>query len=300
MVKISDRDTVAEDEWVDWVGRVETTTDTVSADHAQRLFASLDDDRTTQDGDALPPGWHWLYFNPFPRRGDLDDDGHPKRGGFLPPVPLPRRMWAGGSVSYRAPITVGASARRRSEITGVRSVSGRSGQLVFVTVQHVISVGDRTCVVEDQNIVYRGQPTADGTPPAERPGEPPAEPPADWVDTITPDPTLLFRYSALTSNGHRIHYDHRYVTEREGYPALVVHGPLTATLLQRFATRCAAGPTLARFDFRGVYPLFVDASITLEARLGEQPEKLDLRAVNPRGVVAMTATASFSTAIGTT
>lgn len=200
-------------------------------------------------------------------------------------------MWAGGSITYHTPISVGAQARRHSEIREVRSTSGRTGRLVFVSVHHVISTGDTTCLVEDQNIVYRGEQTAGR--PAPSPANDLTTPP-DRSDTMRPDSTLLYRYSALTANGHRIHYDHRYATEREGYPDLVVHGPLTATLLQRFAVQCEPETVLIRFDFRGVAPLFVDQPIALEASRGDRPDTLNLRAVNPNGVAGMTATATFT------
>lgn len=267
------------------VGRTESHVQMISADRAAGLAATLDLDNTPRDGDPLPPGWHWLYFNPFVQRRNVGSDGHPKRGGFLPDVALPRRMWAGGRVVYNAPLIIGKEAEKTSEILAVKAKSGRAGQLVFVTVRHRLSQDGAVCIEEEQDIVYR-EAAAPGAP---KPEPAPAPDGATRSETVTPDPVLLFRYSALTSNGHRIHYDREYARDEEDYRDLVVHGPLTATLLQAFAT-AAQGERLARFDFRGMAPLFVDRSFTLEAGAGKDGA-LQLWAKGPDGELAMQASA---------
>ncbi|GGE51593.1 acyl-CoA dehydrogenase [Primorskyibacter flagellatus] len=273
----------------DAIGRTERHVDPLSPDRAAALAATLDLDDAPGTGDALPPGWHWLYFNPFVRRRDVGADGHPKRGGFLPAVTLPRRMWAGGRLTYHSPLIIGTETRKQSEIVDVTSKSGRAGQLVFVTVRHRLSQSGTLCIEEEQDIVYREAPG----PGAPRPTPPDAPEGATRAQTVTPDPVLLFRYSALTSNGHRIHYDRTYAREEEDYRDLVVHGPLTATLLQGFAA--AGGRRLTRFDFRGVAPLFCDRPFTLQAG-AETEGTLPLWAKGPEGELAMQATATLAPA----
>ena len=273
----------------DWVGRKESVRETIAADRVAALAATLDVETDVGAGRALPPGWHWLFFNPFVPRKAVGVDGHPKRGGFLPPIALPRRMWAGGRLTYDKMLTIGAAAVRESTILKVEAKSGRAGKLVFVTIAHAISCEGELCVSEEQDIVYRE---------AAGPGAPAAAPPsapggAFWSEEVLPDPVLLFRYSALTHNGHRIHYDKDYARREENYPNLVVHGPLTATLLQGFAASRAQRP-LRSFEFRGVSPLFVDAPFRLEGRPAESdPGTLDVWASNPAGGLAMKAVARF-------
>jgi 3-methylfumaryl-CoA hydratase len=217
----------------------------------------------------------------------LGADGHPKRGGFLPPVSLPRRMWAGGRLTYAKPLTIGREAVRESTIDKVEVKSGRAGKLVFVTVSHAIDCGEGPCITEQQDIVYR-EAAVPGTP-----GPVPSSAPADaaWSEEVKPDTVLLFRYSALTSNGHRIHYDQQYARGEENYPDLVVHGPLTATLLQGFAARHGGKP-LRTFEFRGLSPLFVTSPFQLQGKQAEGGA-LDLWASGPNGALAMRASAQF-------
>jgi 3-methylfumaryl-CoA hydratase len=236
-----------------WVGRQQHARDLVTPAPVARLSATLDrDDRPPEAGDLLPPAWHWLFFlEAAPMRG-LGPDGHPKRGEFLPPVPLPRRMWAGGRFTFLAPIKIGDTIERMSEIIDVSQKEGRTGPLAFCTVRHTISAGAGPCVIEEHDIVYRGAP---------EPGEPPTppQPPPDGADfgrKITPDPVLLFRFSALTFNGHRIHYDHQYVTKVEGYPGLIVHGPLLAILLLDLIRREKPTASLGAFSFRAFRPVY--------------------------------------------
>jgi 3-methylfumaryl-CoA hydratase len=249
----------------DWIGRTETVSDEITAAPVRALAATLDrDDPLPQAGTPLPPLWHWLYFLPAHRAGEIGLDGHAKRGGFLPPVPLPRRMWAGGRLQWDIanPLRVGDAARRVSRIASVTHKSGRSGDLVFVTVVHEVHNAKGLSLGEQHDIVYRA---------AAQPGEaPPAPVAADgnaaWQRELTPDEVLLFRYSALTFNGHRIHYDRRYVTEVEGYPGLVVHGPLIATLLVDLVRRHVPGAKLRKFDFKALRPAFDGRALRVNGR----------------------------------
>ncbi|MBB4303237.1 3-methylfumaryl-CoA hydratase [Rhodobium orientis] len=270
------------------IGRTETRSEVIEAGRVSALAATLDLETAPQGGAPLPQGWHWLFFNPFVRRGELGPDGHPRRGGFLPDVGLPRRMWAGGRLRYLAPLPIGAEADKTSEILDVASKTGRAGKLVFVTVKHSISTGGVLCIEEEQDIVYREAPA----PGAPKPTPPAAPETSEWSAEFVPDPVLLFRYSALTSNGHRIHYDRPYATGEEGYPGLVVHGPLIATLLQGFAADCRPDEPLTGFSFRGMAPLFVDRPFRLEASTGDAGS-LDVWARGPDGELAMKAEASF-------
>ena len=236
-----------------WIGRSETRSDVSTAAPVAALAATLDrDDPPPVPGSEVPPLWHWLYFTPLTRARDLGPDGHAKLGGFLPPVPLPRRMWAGGRLEFERPLRVGEAITRTSRIGAVSGKSGRSGALVFVTVHHAISDAAGVALHEQHDIVYREPP---------RPGAaaaPPQPAPHDeaFAREIVPDPVLLFRYSALTFNGHRIHYDRKYVTEVEGYPGLVVHGPLIATLLLDLLRRERPDGRVRRFEFRAQRPVF--------------------------------------------
>jgi 3-methylfumaryl-CoA hydratase len=237
----------------DWIGRTERRNDNVTAVPIAALAATLDrDDPEPQPGTDLPPLWHWLYFLPLAPAREIGPDGHPRRGGFLPPVPLPRRMWAGGRLSFKHPLRLGDEIMRASRIADVNVKTGRSGSLVFVTVRHEISNAQGLAIGEEHDIVYRDAPTPGAPAPAPQPA------PTDEAFSrgITPDPVLLFRYSALTFNGHRIHYDRSYVTEVEGYPGLIVHGPLIATLLLDLLRRERPAARVARFSFKALRPVF--------------------------------------------
>ncbi len=238
----------------EWIGRSETRDDVVTAAPVRGLTATLDREPGELRADmALPPLWHWLYFLPTERQSDIGADGHARRGGFLPPVPLPRRMWAGSEFEFRAPVRVGDSVRRTSTIADVTHKQGRTGPLVFVRVRHEIRCNGASdpAIVEFHDIVYR-----QARQPGDVDPEPVAAPAAAWKRVIVPDDVLLFRYSALTFNGHRIHYDRKYVTEVEGYPGLVVHGPLIATLLLDLLRRELPGADVAAFRFRALRPTF--------------------------------------------
>ncbi len=275
--------------YADWIGRRETTVERIALAPARGLLATLNDTETSlAEGEALPPLWHWLYFlAPVPQSA-IDVDGHPVRGGFLPPVDLPRRMFAGARMTFETPLRVGVEARRESEILDVAEKSGRSGRLVFVTVRNRIFDADRLCIEETRNIVYRA---AGGPTPAPVPSsELPALPAGAWVETVSPDPVLLFRYSALTFNGHRIHYDYPYATGEEGYPGLVVHGPLIATLLADLVRRHAGRP-LRGFQFRANAPLFAGVPFRVIGRPSD--DAVELTAERCDGAAAMTATAEL-------
>jgi 3-methylfumaryl-CoA hydratase len=273
-----------------WIGRTERCTDTIGPWPARALAATLGRERSPEPGDMLPEGWHWTCFLTAAPADRLGRDGHPRRGDFLPPVPLPRRMWAGGRLSFLRPLRIGDRAERLSEVVDVRLREGRSGPLVFVTVRHTISAGAGTALVEEQDIVYRRDPVPGEAGPRPRP----APQPAAWSRTVTPDPVLLFRYSALTFNGHRIHYDRSYATGVEGYPGLVVHGPLLATLLLDLI-RERAGGAVARFEFRSVGTLFDTAPFTLAGDPGPDG-RVELWAAGPDGALAMTASAQMESA----
>ena len=274
-----------------WIGRTEARDDRVTAVPVVALAATLDrDDPPPRPGDPLPPLWHWLYFLPAVRQSDLGPDGHPRRGAFLPPVPLPRRMWAGSRLQFTQPLRIGERMARRSRIVDVTTKEGRSGKLVFVVVRHEIAGEQGPAIVEEHDIVYRDASRAESAvAPSSR-----ARTDAAWTRAIAPDDVLLFRYSALTFNGHRIHYDRRYVTEVEGYPGLVVHGPLIATLLVDLVRRQRPEAGITAFEFRARSPLFDGTPFTINGRVGDPANRVALWAANADGELAMDATATLA------
>ncbi|MFC3609362.1 FAS1-like dehydratase domain-containing protein [Stutzerimonas tarimensis] len=258
-----------------WLGRSGTTRDVLSPSLLKRIAATLADPEPSPGG-ALPPLWQWCFFQDVLPENGLGEDGHPARGGFLPPADNRNRMWAGGRVEFFEPLNAGLEAQRVSTITGIEEKTGRSGALLFVTVQHDYSQDGRLAIREEQDIVYR-----EPSPPTIGGGELPAR--GDWSEMVTPTSTLLFRYSAVTFNGHRIHYDWPYVTETEGYPGLVVHGPLIATLNLRAFCRANPQARLRRFSYRGVRPLIAPQPFEVSGRiLG--PGKAELWAGNAAGI----------------
>ena len=245
-----------------WVGKQETLYDDISLFPARALAAALDNEVLPEKWDLLPPFWEWLYFLPTPKASATGEDGHPVKGGFLPPVPLPRRMWAAGEAEYIKPVKIGAIAKRVSTIESVDLKEGSTGTLVFVAVKHDIFQDNMLCISQIQNIVYREPPAANApVPPVKKP---PAE--ALWSKTITPDPILLFRYSALTFNGHRIHYDRSYAVQEELYPALVVHGPLLVTLLMELARAELPKERVSYIKFRAIRPTFDTSPFQVQAK----------------------------------
>jgi 3-methylfumaryl-CoA hydratase len=273
-----------------WIGKTAVAEDQVTATSARALAATLDRDATFDTGDSLPPPWHWLYFLTMEPLSDAGPDGHPKRGGFLPPVPLPRRMWAGSRMAFFRPLHIGDVVRRESRIADVNVKEGRSGTLVFVTVRHEIICGEKSLLTDEHDIVYRDLQKADVNKPAARSA------PNDhaWIREIHPTPVLLFRYSALTFNSHRIHYDFPYVTGTEGYPGLVVHGPLLATLLLDLLLRQLPDGRVTRFEFRAVAPLFDNASFSVCGRPDGGGGNIALWAKASDGRLAMDASATVA------
>ena len=272
-----------------WVGRSETITDQIDIGRAVAMAATLDLPVSPAVGDALPPLWHWIYFWSAIPASQLDADGHAQRGTFLPPVSLPRRMWAGGRLKFLAPLPVGAQAERVSRIKAVELKQGKSGPLVFVTVAHDISVQDRPVIQEEHDIVYRDAVQAAASVVSSKL----APTDAHWSREILPDPVQLFRYSALTFNGYRIHYDRTYVTEVEGYPGLIVHGPLIASWLTALVSRELPDRTIAEFSFRAIAPLFDTEPLSVHGRLEPEGKRVVLWAANSRGELAMQAEAQL-------
>ena len=246
-----------------WVGRSQTQTDIVGPFPPRALIATLDArDPAPAKGDPLPPLWHWLYFLEAAPASRIGEDGHPQRGDFLPPVSLPRRMWAGSRLHFDGDIRIGDEIRRESQIVSVEPKTGSSGEMVFVGVRHRIFAGDRLAITEEQDIVYRH-----AAKPGEKPA--PAKPaPTDaaWTRAVKPDPVLLFRFSALMFIGHRIHYDAPYATGVEGYPGLVVHGPLMGLMQMELARRSSPGRTVKAFEFRAMSPVFETTPFTVAGR----------------------------------
>ena len=276
-----------------WIGRSETLNDVAALVPARGLAATLDaDPAVLTPGQPLPPLWHWLYFLPQAPQRELGPDGHPSRGGFLPPVPLPRRMWAGSRLAWQPgnPLRLGEAISRRSRVAAVDRKLGNSGEMVFVQVAHTVSNERGVALEETHDIVYRQAPPpgsglADGAP---------AETGAAWQREWLPDPVMLFRYSALTFNGHRIHYDRDYVTGEEGYPGLVVHGPLIATLLLELVRERAPERVVAGFRFRALRPTFDGRPLRVNGALTPDGSGVRLWAQDADGFLTLSAQADFA------
>jgi 3-methylfumaryl-CoA hydratase len=275
----------------EWIGKTETREDRITLTPMAALSATLDrDDPFPREGDALPPLWHWLYFLPLHRESELGADGHPKRGGFIPPVPLPRRMFAGGRQQFHKPLRAGDSITRVSRIADVTHKVGRNGPLVFVLVRHEIGAKDGLAMVEEHDIVYRAH---------SKPGEAapnPQEAPSDsaWSRDICADAVMLFRYSALTFNPHRIHYDLHYCIDTEGYPGLVVHGPLIATLLADILRRNLPQARVNNFSFRAMRPIFDTHAFSVHGRVETDKQSVKLWAKDHEGWLCMEAGATLA------
>jgi 3-methylfumaryl-CoA hydratase len=278
------------DAWRQWLGRTERRVDQVNAGHVAAMAATLDrDEPEPVAGAEVPPLWHWIFFTPRDPQSDLGSDGHARRGRFLPPVPLPRRMWAGGRLEFHHPLQIGDRIERISRIADIRFREGHSGPLAFVTVNHEISSPQGLAIVEEHDIVYReeSRPSAIGPAPQAAPTD------ESFSREIAPDSVLLFRYSALTFNGHRIHYDRSYATQIDGYPGLVVHGPLVATLLLELLRREAPRARVRRFSFKAVGPLFDVHRFTLCGR-PDDAKAYALWARDHEGALAMHASVEIA------
>lgn len=272
-----------------WVGREERRTDTLAPWPAAALTAALDRDDPPGPGDPLPPFWHHLYFLPVVRAEATGPDGHPKRGGFLPPVPLPRRMWAGGRLVWERPLRVGETVERVSTVRAIDRKEGRTGPLLFVLVEHRFLASGELVLTEEHDVVYRAPSRG------EEPGPPPLAPSAGrWRRSWRPDPVLLFRYSALTYNGHRIHYDQPYVTGVEGYRGLIVHGPLLAKLMLDLLRREVPAAVVRRFDFRATAPLFAEEELLVQGEPDPAGGPVRLWITGPGGGLAMRGTATLA------
>ncbi|WP_316175180.1 MULTISPECIES: MaoC family dehydratase N-terminal domain-containing protein [unclassified Bradyrhizobium] len=244
-----------------WIGRTTEASDIVTAQLTKGLRATLFQEiGDPVTGEIAPYTVHWCLAQPVFPHDQLGPDGHPTRGGFLPPVPLPRRMWAGGELNFIDPLRVGDLATRVSRISDIAVKAGSTGQLCFVSVEHTITTPRGVAIRERHDIVYRDM----GGTPAAPAKAPPPPPVAQHRESHVSDPVLLFRYSALTFNGHRIHYDRDYVTKVEGYPGLIFHGPLQAALLVEFAAKLK-GKVPGKFSYRGVQPLFEGSEFSVNA-----------------------------------
>lgn len=299
MTTIQEQDFAAE--FSAWIGRATTVDDEITLPAVRRMAAMLDQDETDyRHGSALPPRWYSMFFTANARRSQIGHDGHPRKGDFLPPIPLPRRMFVGRKVSFPGVLRVGDHATKRSEIARIEQKQGRSGTLVFLTVRHTISVAGTPAVIEQQEVVYRDAPPAAGqgagaagAGKAATAAAPVRE--AAWRATIDMDPVTVFRYSALTWNGHRIHYDADYARNEEGYPGRVMNGALTLHLSIDEALKRAAGRPLVSLSARLVKPLFVGGKLVISggALAGDT---LDVWASDDAGNEAAVCTLTFGAA----
>lgn len=276
------------DEYKQWIGKTESRVDFISTKGPNALAATLDRDKVNfNEGDALPPLWHWIFFLEMARHRALSSDGHPRKGGFLPPIEFPRRMWAGSRLTFHKQLQIGDEATKTSTIKSIQFKEGRSGSLAFVCVNHEISDSTGLAISEEQDIVYRDNPVQQAGEPQATPAPTPAPVPAqiqhDFSLSVCPDPVLLFRYSALTLNSHRIHYDRDYATQVERYPGLIVHGPLLATYLVELIARQYPNKTLHSFEFKAVSPVFDGADFTVCGLEPDQDGKCELWIKNAAG-----------------
>jgi 3-methylfumaryl-CoA hydratase len=274
-----------------WIGTAREQRERIDSALTAGMSAALDrDDAPPKDGDPLPPCWHWMFFRDSTAQSELGADGLPERGALMPPVPLPRRMWAASQIRFIAPLRLGEMAVKRSEIAKITEKNGKSGRLVFVSLRHtVLNAADEVAIEEEQNIVYTQAPKTGAMPP---PHPAPAE--AAWRRDLTPNPVLLFRYSALTFNPHRIHYDQPYCTEEEGYPGLVVHGPLIATLMVDLCRRSHPDAEIKEFSFRAMSPLFVDHAMALGGAPTDDGSSAAVWAANDEGGLASQGEVKFA------
>jgi 3-methylfumaryl-CoA hydratase len=266
--------------------------DVATAAPVRAMIAAFDrDEAPPGDGEQIPVGWHGVYFLPTSRPGELGADGLPLGSGVVPDMPFPRRMYAGARMRFEKPIRVGDPLTRETELTGMTPKSGATGRLAIVTVTHRIVGPEGLCVEEDRVTVFREETKPGANNAAPKPADPPDG--IVWRQTVTPNEVILFRYSALTFNPHRIHYDAPYASAVEGYPGLVVHGPLSQTYLVNFVKDSNPGRRLVEFDMRARAPLFVNQPIELVGRPGAAKNSAEVWALTPSGGIAMSATARF-------
>lgn len=275
----------------DWIGTVREQRDRIDIALPACMSAALDrDDAPPKEGDPLPPCWHWMFFHDATPQSGLSRDGLPGRGSLMPTVPLPRRMSATSKIQFMEPLRLGEMALKRSVISSITEKSGKSGQLVFVNLRHtLLNAADEVAIEEEQSIVYTEAINSSAMAP---PRPAPAE--AVWQRKLQPDPVMLFRYSALTFNPHRIHYDQPYVTGEEGYPGLVVHGPLIATLMVDLCRRSRPDAEIKEFSFRALSPLFVDRAMTLGGAPSENGLSATVWAANDKGGLASQGEVKFA------
>ena len=270
-----------------WIGRTSKASDIVTAQLVKGLRATLFEEiGEPKPGDPAPWTVHWCLAQPVFPMSALSADGHPTRGGFLPPVPLPRRMWAGGELEFFDAFRVGDETTRTSRISDVTMKTGSTGVLCFVSIEHLVTTPRGTAVRERQDIVYRDLSTAAASA---KPAPPP--PVAKHRESHMADPVLLFRYSALTFNGHRIHYDRDYVTKVEGYPGLIFHGPLQAAFIVEFAAKLHGGTAPKKLSYRGLQPLFEGSEFSVNAN--DTAAGMELWTANSAGQPTMKGTATW-------
>lgn len=269
-----------------WIGSREVRSEIIHQQALDGFAAFMDEDVPASP--FVPAGGHWLYFLPTSKTADLAVDGHSYKGGFLPPVDLPRRMWAGGRLTFDRPLKAGAAVEKTSTVKKISEKQGRTGPLVFVTVEHELKDNSGRYIQEEHDIVYRD--AASDAASSKKPEM--ASTNYSWCEEITPDPVMLFRYSALTFNSHRIHYDRDYVTGTEGYPGLIVHGPLIGTLLMKLASERMEGKSLKNFEFRNFNPLFETAPFKICGKKFDDT-LCSVWAMGPDGELAVSATAQF-------
>jgi 3-methylfumaryl-CoA hydratase len=275
----------------DWRPEPVTTTEVLDTPRATQLAATLDLDFEPQPGAALPPMWHWVYFTDWPPTAALGADGHPRDGHFLPPMPNRRRMFAGGRLTVHTPLVLGQSATRRAEVVSTTVKHGKTGELLFVTVRYEVSQDHRVRLTEEQDLVYRSE--RGSHTPFERVTEPLAAPSAPWTNRPVTHPALLFRFSALTANAHRIHYDEHYTTQVEGFPGLVVHGPLLAMYMSELARTNSTRP-LSSFRFRLLRPVFVGDTIGVQGTPADGGDTAELSVVSGAANIHASAQAGYA------
>lgn len=273
-----------------WQGKTEQLTEFMAPQPLLRLAATLEcPSINATPGSAIPPLWHWTTFTPLAAQSELGHDGHPKLGGFMPPVPLPRRMWAGGRLHWHGQLQLGDMVEKTTTIQSIKHKAGRSGDLVFALLVHEYRQQGALVLREEQDVVYRA--------PA-KPGDPvPAPTPAPtdpaWSKTVTPSSTMLFRYSALTFNSHRIHYDRPYAMQEEGYGGLVVHGPLLATFLGELLRENMPQANIASFSFRAVRPTLDTHPFMVCGKLAEDGQSATMWSQDHEGWLTMQAEVTF-------